>query len=220
MKDPFQELVYAVSHDLAAPVRQVQGFSKLLLERLSSGADPDRTLVLLGHLDTAAHRLGAMLDGILELSRVGSADLDIKSLSLHGVVRQAELHARVSRGERKTVEMTTEQPDVLADEQLLRKALEALIDNAWTYAGEATVQTESSDGRVRVWVRDKGPGIDPRQHDRIFRPLDRGDPPEGTEGAGVGLALARRAMERMGGSAGVDSAPGAGAAFWLDLPAA
>lgn len=223
MSEPYQELIYAVSHDLAAPVRHVQGFSRLLRERLADGGadeeDRPRTLELAEHLDKAANKLANMLDGILAVSRVGTHALSVTEVALGPVVHHAQLVAGMKRKLRDAVVVQSEPPlpMVRADEELLRRAVQAVIDNALLYAGGARVSCEVEDGRARLWVRDNGPGIDPTQHERIFRPLERGDPPAGTIGAGVGLAIARRALERFDGAVGVESQAGAGAAFWLEL---
>ena len=159
-----------------------------------------------------------MMDGLLDLSRIGTRELRLEPTDLDEVARGAAILACHNRKLPDAVELSGALPTLRTDEDLVRRALSALIDNALLYAGAARVSADSADGTLRIWVRDDGPGIRTRQQVWIFRPFDRGDPPEGTQGVGLGLAVARRAAERLQGAIGVESAPGEGAAFWLDLP--
>jgi signal transduction histidine kinase len=87
-------------------------------------------------------------------------------------------------------------------------------------APEIQVRTERSNGTVRVWVEDNGIGIDPAHHKRIFAVFERLHQADKYAGTGIGLAIVRKAVERMGGKVGVESAPGEGSRFWIELPSA
>jgi len=80
------------------------------------------------------------------------------------------------------------------------------------------IRTETSAGNVRLWVEDQGIGIAPEHQERIFRAFERLHPHDEYPGTGIGLAIVRRAAERMGGRAGVESQPGEGSRFWIELP--
>ncbi len=79
------------------------------------------------------------------------------------------------------------------------------------------VRAELRDGRVRVWVEDNGIGVAPEHHERIFRVFERLNPAEDYPGTGIGLAIVRKGVERMGGRVGVESQPGGGSRFWIEL---
>jgi signal transduction histidine kinase len=102
-------------------------------------------------------------------------------------------------------------------------AVRNLLSNALKYVPEGvsprvTVRAEDRDGRVRLWVEDNGIGIPPEYHERIFRVFERLHPPEVYSGTGIGLAIVRRAIERMSGQTGLESTPGQGSRFWIELP--
>jgi len=86
-------------------------------------------------------------------------------------------------------------------------------------APEVRVRADARDGRVRLWVEDNGIGIAPEHHERIFRVFERLHPATNYPGTGIGLAIVRKAMERMGGRVGVESELGRGSRFWIELPA-
>jgi CheY-like chemotaxis protein len=113
---------------------------------------------------------------------------------------------------------------VRADPQHLKQVLLNLLTNAIKFnrvGGTVTLTCREENGRVRLNVTDTGPGIAPEMHERLFAPFDRLDAESrGIEGTGLGLALSRGLMEAIGGSLGVDSAPGTGSTFWLELPLA
>jgi CheY-like chemotaxis protein/anti-sigma regulatory factor (Ser/Thr protein kinase) len=112
---------------------------------------------------------------------------------------------------------------VLADQQRLKQVLLNVITNAIKYncdAGTVTISTQEVDSnRVRIKVRDTGPGIKPGSEGKLFTPFERlGAEQTGVEGTGLGLALSKRLIEVMGGSMGVENNPDRGATFWMELP--
>jgi CheY-like chemotaxis protein len=113
---------------------------------------------------------------------------------------------------------------VRADPQHLKQVLLNLLSNAIKYnhpGGSVTLACEEEAGRIRLRVTDTGSGVDPQLHDRLFVPFDRLDAEsKGIEGTGLGLALSKGLMEAIGGSLGVESAPGTGSTFWIELPLA
>jgi CheY-like chemotaxis protein len=113
---------------------------------------------------------------------------------------------------------------VRADFQRLKQVLVNLLSNAIKYnysGGTVTLDCVDVEGRMRLSVTDTGPGVAPQLHDRLFAPFDRLDAESrGIEGTGLGLALSKGLMEAIGGSLGVDSTPGTGSTFWLELPIA
>ncbi len=113
-------------------------------------------------------------------------------------------------------------PTVLGNETTLAQVVANLLANAVEFipAGrgpEVRMRAEQRDGHVRLWVEDNGIGIAPEYHERTFRLFERLHRPEEYPGTGIGLAIVRKAVERMGGGVGVESAPGQGSRFWIEL---
>ncbi len=210
----------AVSHDLKAPLRAIRHFATELIEdhgeRLPEGA---RTCVdrILGALDHADE----LVAGLLALARLGrhrqvSPPVDLKSFL-------EELVETLSLPEKAKVVIAPCQVTVRADPVLLRQIFQNLLVNGVKFndSPEPTVRvtcTESSDGMVVVEVADNGIGIHPRYHDRIFNVFERLHSRAEYEGTGVGLALVKKAVTKLGGSIGVVSQPGQGATFVVRLP--
>jgi signal transduction histidine kinase len=113
---------------------------------------------------------------------------------------------------------------VMGHRFLLEQCLSNLINNATKFVSadvtpEVRIRTEPRGSQVRVWIEDNGIGIDAAYHHKIFNMLERVGDLQRYEGTGIGLAIVHRAVQRMGGACGVESAPGRGSRFWFDLPA-
>jgi signal transduction histidine kinase len=114
---------------------------------------------------------------------------------------------------------------VLGHEACLTQCLSNLLENSAKFVAHGrtpaiTVWTEQHDDRVRVWVEDNGIGIDPAHHARIFQMFGRVHHNKNYEGTGMGLTIVKKAVERMGGTLGLESKLGQGSRFWIELPAA
>jgi signal transduction histidine kinase len=113
----------------------------------------------------------------------------------------------------------------MGNSALLTQVFSNLLGNALKFVPperdpQVNIRAEKFDGRVRVWVEDNGIGIEAGQQEKIFGLFQRLHRPDRFAGTGVGLAIVRKAIQRMGGSVGVESEPGAGCRFWIELPAA
>jgi signal transduction histidine kinase len=214
---------YTVAHDLRSPLRAMRQLSDLLLEdyapRLGvTGRDYAR------RIGEAAARMDRLTADLLEWSRLTKVGVHRERLDLPRVVGVvlAEFGEEIAR---KTADVRndTEALPAVGDVKLLSEAIRHLVRNALTFAqpGRAPrvrVTTEAAQGSTRLWVEDQGVGIDPAYHPKLFRVFERfggGDP----GGTGMGLALAKKAVERMGGEIGVVSRAGAGSRFFIELPA-
>jgi signal transduction histidine kinase len=111
-------------------------------------------------------------------------------------------------------------PTLVTDTVLIAQVVRNLVGNAVTNGGRATVGAEATEGGMRLWVDDEGPGIDPADRELVFEPFRRGRTSSGTEGTGMGLAIVRRAVARLGGHVTIASAPGGGARLVVEVPAA
>ena len=214
---------YGISHDLRAPLRTIENFSALL-ERQSASLD-EAGRDHLQRIRAAAARMGALIDTLLDLSRVDRVELapepvDLGLLAGLAVAELQELEPA------RAVDLEVA-PGLIAlgDERQLRMLLTQLLRNAWNFSAERErtridVTGERGDGVLRVAIRDYGSGFDMRYAEKLFEPFQRLHGPEQGSGNGLGLAIARRVVERHGGRLWAESEPGAGSTFHFELPAA
>jgi PAS domain S-box-containing protein len=222
------DFVATASHELRTPLAAVYGAARTLLRTDIEipGDQRDRFLEI---IVSETERLTAIVSQILLAGQLeeGRVDVTTTATDLKPLAQSALDLARLRAPEQ--IELRLEQngaPAVaLADEDKLRQVLVNLLDNAIKYSpdgGEVVVELEGGNGRVRLAVRDRGLGIPPGEHERIFEKFYRLDPAltRGVGGSGLGLFISRELVSRMGGSLTVRSQPGEGAAFVVDLPAA
>ena len=220
-----ERFTYVVSHDLKSPLVTIRGFLGYVEQEARTG-DLERMTADMNRIRKATDRMGRLLDDLLELSRTGRIDRPHEDLPLIELVREARglVEGRLAgRGVR--VEVEGPLPSVHGDPQRLVEVLQNLLDNAAKFMGdqpEPRVWIGSrveGDGRVLVFLRDNGIGIEPEHHERVFELFQRLDPQE--EGTGLGLALARRIVAAHGGRLWVESeGRGCGSTFYMTLPAA
>jgi signal transduction histidine kinase len=166
-----------------------------------------------------------LIQDLLAYSRVSREDLRLGYVDLTRVTRQAAVQLQEEIAARGASLLVDEPlPAVVGHEGTLAQVVANLLGNAVKFvppgtAPELRVRAERRDGRVRLWFEDNGIGIAPEHHERIFRVFERLHGVEQYPGTGIGLAIVRKGMERMGGRAGVESKPGAGSRFWIELPA-
>lgn len=216
---------YSVSHDLKAPLRGIDGYSRLLLEdewaRLS-----DEGRLFLGNIRQATQQMNQLIDDLLVYSRLERRATHSVTVDLPGMVtsllveREDEIQSRGVR-----VAVGDLRPSLVADKDGLALALRNLLDNALKFTQTApspVIQVggqETQDGYT-LWIRDNGAGFEMEFHDRLFEIFHRLHRAEEFPGTGVGLAIVRKAMERMGGQVWAESSPDAGATFYLRIPEA
>ncbi len=219
-----EEFTSSVSHDLRAPLRHVNSYLKIIREDLGHTIDP----VIASHLKTAgdaAAHMARLMDGLLELSRVGRAQLQLSDVALQPLVSELleklapEIGARAFEWR-----VAPDLPVVRGDLALLGQMLLRLLANAvkFTRDGPAAVVEVGwavlGAGWCEVYVQDNGAGFDPRFADRLFRVFQRLHSPKQFEGIGVGLALARLVVERHGGAIRAQGSPESGCRISLSLP--
>jgi signal transduction histidine kinase len=219
-----EDVRYMLSHDLRAPVRHIRALLDALLEDCAATLD-DTARGYLQRATGAAEGLDGLLLAVLDFARLGLRDLRVASVGVTQAADEAVRHlegqiaasgARISR-EGLAVRLA-------ADRHVLVAVLEHLLVNALKFVapGEApqiTLRAREAGARVRVSVLDRGIGIAPEHLERVFGMGARLHGEERYPGYGIGLTYVRRAVERMQGSVGVESAPGKGSEFWIELPA-
>jgi len=212
---------YSVSHDLRAPVRHIEGFLRLLAKELPEpGAKAAHYLQTIG---AAARRMGALIDDLLTLSRTGRQPVNLQRVDLQALVRELVHEVAPDLAQRRVEWQIDELPQVMADASLLRIVLQNLISNALKYTRTRPVASISiearpdSDGSVEITVRDNGVGFDARFKDKLFGVFQRLHRDEEFEGTGIGLATARRIVNRHGQRIWGEGALDQGAAFTFTM---
>jgi signal transduction histidine kinase/ActR/RegA family two-component response regulator len=214
-----------MSHELRTPLNSVLGFAQLL--ELNELEPEDRDAV--DHILKGGHHLLDLINEVLDISRIESGDLalSIESVPAQEVVGEALDLIRPLAAAR-TVHIVADDRAtcahyVFADRQRLKQVLLNLLSNAVKYnrvGGSISVSCEEAAGaRLRLKVADTGPGIAPGDRSLLFVPFERlGAELTDVDGTGIGLALSRRLAEAMGGTLDLDSTPGSGSTFWVELP--
>jgi signal transduction histidine kinase len=217
-----EEFSYTVSHDLRAPLRAMQGYSKALMEDFGSDFDPEAQQYLKRIVNNAS-RLDKMILDVLTYARIARDELRMEVVALDRLVRDMILQYPEMQYPAAVI---TVQPlqDVMGHEPSLAQAVSNLLRNAIKFVApgvipRVTVWTERRGEEIRLWVEDNGIGIAPKHHSRLFCMFERIHPKMPYEGTGVGLAVTRKAIERMGGKVGVESDGVQGSRFWIQLPA-
>jgi PAS domain S-box-containing protein len=215
---------YSVSHDLRAPLRHITGFAQLL-ERRSIGSLDE---VSQGHLKTisdAAKEGGKLVDDLLAFSRMGRADMKLRSVDLRELVSEVQRELATESADRTVTWEVGELPTVTADPSLLRLVLTNLLSNALKYTRprehtRISIGAEQTGEEVHLWVRDNGVGFDMQYVDKLFGVFQRLHTSDQFEGTGIGLANVRRIVHRHGGRAWAEGALEQGATFHITLPIA
>lgn len=213
---------YSVSHDLRAPLRSIDGFSKALLDHWADTLDP-KAKDYLGRVRASAQRMGELIDDLLELSRVGRAELRRSHTNLSEIARTVAAELR-KRDPDRQIEIDIREGLVAdADRRLMHIVFENLLGNGWKF----TVKTEqprievgsslSDDGTV-YFVRDNGAGFDMTYAEKLFRPFQRLHSTADYPGTGIGLATVQRIVDRHGGRVSSEGMVGRGATFYFTLP--
>jgi PAS domain S-box-containing protein len=214
---------YSVAHDLRAPLRGIDGFSQALLEDCGDKLDPTGRAHV-QRVRAATDRMAQLIDGLLALARLASAELRIEEVDLSAVAAAAvEELRRANHGREITVEI---EPDLWTrgDPRLMRVVFDNLLGNAFKFTAKrprARIEFGArSEGGERVYfVRDDGVGFDTQYASKLFSAFQRLHHARDFPGAGIGLATVQRVLRRHGGRIWADSQPDQGATFYFTIPA-
>jgi signal transduction histidine kinase len=216
---------YTISHDLRAPLRSMHGYADALVEDYGASL-PEEGRGFTQRIVAAADRMENLIQDILTYSRLARGEVNLRPVALEQIVHQVLAHSEQMVSEaRAEIEVERPLPSVKAHPPTLVQAVENLISNAIKFVPPGNrpyirIRAERQANRVRLWFEDNGIGIDPAHQERVFQPFQRLHGVEAYPGTGIGLAIVRRSLERMGGECGVISKPGEGSRFWIELPAA
>jgi signal transduction histidine kinase len=217
-----EAFIHAMTHELRAPLRVIQGFATELEK--ASPLD-DEAQHCLGRISSATTQAQDLIVSLLDYGRLGYEAVSRRQIVLHSAIAsclrslQAEIQARQARVDVQENDVVLE-----ADPTLLKLVLTNLLQNALSFVApgvspHVTVTSAVTQGMCRIEVADNGIGISSEDQARLFAPFVRLHGVEEYPGIGLGLATVRKAVELMGGHVGVTSMPGAGSTFWVELTA-
>jgi light-regulated signal transduction histidine kinase (bacteriophytochrome) len=217
----FEQFASVVSHDLRSPLLSMTGCVELLKEQYAGrlGAEADE---LLGFITGSVQKLNEMMKGLLDYSRAGSRPLNLAECPLDSSLQSALRELKPAIQSAKAQITHDPLPVVKADAGRMTQLLQQLVDNAIKFRRpeppQIHIAAEQRDGGWTLSVRDNGIGVGPEHTDRIFTIFQRLHGEE-CPGTGIGLALARKIVERHGGRIWVESEPQKGSTFRFTLPA-
>lgn len=213
---------YSVSHDLRAPLRAIDGFSRILLEEYQPtlSVDAQRYLNLVCE---NARRMGQLIDDLLGLSRLGRQSLHLQTVDCVPIIQQVLQDLASERQGRRVDIRIGPLPLCRADPNLLQSVWQNLLSNALKFTRrreQAVIEIDGNieNGQCLYRVKDNGVGFDPRYADKLFGVFQRLHRAEDFEGTGVGLATVQRIVHRHGGRIRAESQPDRGATFFFTLP--
>jgi signal transduction histidine kinase len=213
---------YSVSHDLRAPLRAVDGFSRILEEDYADKLDDEGRRVL-GVIRNSAQNMGKLIDDLLAFSRLGRKRLEAAAIEMGELAGEvyAQLEANSDVGSISMNIMPL--PKASGDRAMIRQVFANLLSNALKYsrpkaARVVEVGGRSENGENIYYVRDNGVGFDKQYANKLFGVFQRLHSAEEFEGTGVGLAIVQRIIHRHGGRVWADGEEGAGATFYFTLP--
>ena len=223
INEELQAFTYSVSHDLKAPLRGIDGYSRLLLQDYADKLDGEGQ-TFLHTIRGATQQMSRLIDDLLAYSRLErramrTGELDPRSLVEMVITDRAD----ELRKQGVTLDVDIPCTTVKAEAEGLTEALRNLLENALKFSRDVPdprieIGGRETDKSCILWVRDNGIGFDMRYHERIFEIFQRLHRAEDFPGTGVGLAIVRKVVQRMGGRVWAESKPGHGATFYLEVP--
>jgi len=214
---------YTVAHELRAPIRAMEGFARALIEDFGADIDPT-AFDYADRIIDSARKMDDAVQEILAYCRVTTSDISMEQVDLDAVMTEALKSVEDQRLARKAVvTLDPVMPIVRGSHPTLVMVMSNLLSNALKFVDpektpKVSVRAERIDGHVRIWVEDNGIGISNDHVNRVFEPFERLNDGRAFPGTGIGLAIVSAAVSRMDGNVGVESEPGVGSRFWIELP--
>lgn len=214
---------YSVSHDLRAPLRSMESYARILCEEHAASLNDEGRYYAQRIMKNAAKMDRLMVD-VLTLSRIGRSHLDLGPIDVAAFVEEVIDQYPDLAAVHQQIDVEHPLGRVIGDHSSLVQCLSNLLQNAFKFVpperpARVRVSALLEPAWITLSVTDNGIGIDPAMHQRIFGMFERAGPAH-IPGTGIGLAIVKKAVDRMGGTVGVDSQPDQGARFWLRLPRA
>ena len=215
---------YSIAHDMRAPLRAIHSFGYFLLEEYGPKLDAAGRDYL-ERMDAATRRLDDYIGDLLNYGKIGRGDFPLATVDTTRLIGEILATYPNLQPSACHIEVQAPLPPVTANASALTQVFSNLLGNAVKFVTPGTlprvkIWAEQRDPWVRLWFEDNGIGIDEKAQARLFGIFQRLHPASDYEGTGIGLAIVRRAVERMGGAVGVGSEPGKGSRFWVELKSA
>jgi PAS domain S-box-containing protein len=216
-----EAFAYSVSHDLRAPLRSIDGFSRFLLKNCFDKLNA-REQDYFRRIRAASQRMGQLIDDLLNLSRLTRIDICREAVDLSDLARMVVAELRQTQPQRHVECLIAEGLIVYGDRRLLQVMLQNLLGNAWKFTAklpQARVEVGCTqyDGKTVYCVRDNGAGFDMAYADKLFAPFQRLHTTDEFEGTGIGLATVQRIVHRHGGRIWAEGIVDQGATFYFTL---
>lgn len=212
---------YSVAHDMRAPLRAMNGYARFVEEDFGHILPPEGK-DFLDRIAAGAGRLDALITDVLNYSKISRGELTLGRVDLETLIREIIDSYPELQSSGATILVQSPIPAVIGNAAALTQCISNLLSNAVKFvvpgvAPQVRVYAEKKGDCIRLSVADNGIGISEEGQKRIFRMFQRLNPATAFEGTGIGLTIVRKATERMGGRVGLESQPGAGSCFWIEL---
>ncbi|HEY9004845.1 MAG TPA: PAS domain S-box protein [Ohtaekwangia sp.] len=209
---------YSVSHDLRAPLRAIDGFIAMFLNRFETTDEEGKRL--LGNIRRNVTKMGNLIDDLLTLSRIGMKDIQVTPIDMNTLVQSVLEELKETRGNAE-VEVH-ELPMAEADIALMKQVFLNLVSNAFKYSSKKAaphiiIGCIPQHGETHYYVKDNGVGFDMEYYNKLFGVFQRLHNPQEYQGTGVGLAIVKRVVSRHGGKVWAEGKEGEGAIFYFSL---
>lgn len=217
-----EAFTYSVSHDLRAPLRSIDGYSKILQEDFGTKMDSEANR-LLDIIRNNARRMGQLIDDLLDFSRLGRKELEKSTVDMHTLVTHVQQELMALEKNRKINFKINKLKEVNGDMRMMRQVWINLISNAIKYSrlqevANIEIGSNADEDRVTYFIRDNGVGFDMKYADKLFGVFQRLHKVQEFEGTGVGLALVHRIVSRHGGKIWAEANVNQGATFFFFIP--
>ena len=212
---------YSISHDLRAPLRAMQGFALILGEECATQMSPEGKGYI-RRITTAAERMDRLIQDVLNYSRVARAELPLERIDTEKLLRDILESYPMFHAPAADIQLEGTFPLVLGNQAVLTQCISNLLGNAVKFVASGVTprvrvwaETVGDGKMVRLFFKDNGLGIDKEAQEMIFGIFQRVS--QSYEGTGIGLAIVKKGVERMGGAVGLESGLAQGSTFWLEL---
>ena len=215
-----ERFAYVASHDLQEPLRMVSSYTQIIASKYGDKLDENGHRYI-GFAVDGAQRMQALINGLLHFSRIGTRGGDFTDVDMNQIMEMVQRDLETAIGQAEATVTITKIPPVHGDRQQLMQLFQNLLINALKFRGSEKPVVEvtalQSDDEIIVAVKDNGIGIDRKYFDKLFIVFQRLHTRSEYPGHGIGLAVAKRIVERHGGRIWIESTPGAGSTFYISL---
>lgn len=213
---------YSVSHDFRAPLRAINGFSKILLDEYYKDLNKEGKSYL-NNICLSTNKMGKLIDDLLKLSRISRSEVSLIQINLSKIVESIAYELKISNKERKVEFVIKKDLTAFVDPNLIRIMLENLLRNSWKFTSKHSNAKIEFGSKVEnketiFFIRDDGVGFDMKYADKLFGAFQRLHSDREFEGNGIGLSIVQRIINRHNGRIWVNAKVDKGAAFYFILP--